>query len=95
MDEHKLEEMYALVKDNNKMLHGMRRHAFVAGILKFVGYALMIAVPLWFYWQYMQPAIDQMMNTAAKMQTAGKSAEQKMADFQQMITDFKNSIPGF
>ena len=43
-------EIYRLVRENNKMLHSMRRNAFWGGVIKFLLYAiLLVALPWWLF----------------------------------------------
>src|SRR3989344_3152559 len=51
-----LDEVYKLVKDNNRMLRAMRRDAFVGGIVKFILWvALFVVVPYVIYITYLEP----------------------------------------
>lgn len=69
MDEKKLEEMYALTKDNNRMLRAMRREAFIGGILKFVWWILIIIViPYLVYVWYLQPYLEQVLSVYQQAQ---------------------------
>lgn len=69
MDDKKLEEMYVLTKDNNRMLHAMRREAFIGGILKFVWWVLIIIVlPYLVYVWYLQPYLDQVLSVYQQVQ---------------------------
>ena len=42
----KLEEILRLTKENNRMLHKMRRSAFLGGLFKFIMWAAFIIIPL-------------------------------------------------
>ena len=84
-DRQKLEEMYRLTKDNNRMLHSMRRNAFWGGLLKFVIYAGLIGVPIWFYLSYFAPVLQSMMQTMNQLQGTGTKASAQMSSFQDMM----------
>lgn len=67
-----LEEVYKLARENNKMLHAMRRDAFVGGIVKFVWWiALFIVIPYILYVLYLQPYLE---NIQAAYQNISDSA---------------------
>lgn len=93
MDEQKLEEIYRLTKDNNRMLHAMRRNALWGGLIKFVIYAALIIVPLWLYLTYLAPVIDQMLETMNQLQGTGASAQAQFGNFQDMLKQFQANLP--
>ena len=90
-----LQETYRLAKENNKMLHTMRRNAFWGGILKFVIYAAFLLAPLWFYMQYLAPTLNQALQTMQQAQGTGAKAEAQLASFQQALQRLESKIPGF
>jgi len=87
-----LEEVYKLAKDNNKMLHAMRRDAFVGGILKFVFWiAILFVIPYILYMVYLQPylagiqsAYEQFNESAGTLSGAAQDVE-----------ELKNQLPNF
>lgn len=56
----KLEEVLKLSKENNKMLHKIRRNAFIGSILKLIFYAILIGLPIALYYYILGPYIDQL-----------------------------------
>ena len=72
------EEIYRLAKENNHMLHSMRRNAFFAGIFKFVFYILILVVaPLWIYTSYLSPILQEATQTLVQVQGVnGKTQSQ-------------------
>jgi len=93
MDEQMLQEMYRLTKENNKMLHKMRRNAFWGGIIKFVLYALVLVVaPLWLYATYLAPMMEQVLDTYQQVQGTGAKAQAQFSDIQGFIDQFKNQF---
>ena len=70
MDEQSMQEMYRLTKENNKMLHSMRRSAFWGGLIRWGLYILLfIVAPLWFYNVYLQPILGKISDTNACAQS--------------------------
>ena len=71
MDEQRLEEIYRLVRENNKMLHAQRRGAFIGGLLKVLFYIAIAGVSFWSYTHYLAPVLQSALKTAEQMQNAG------------------------
>jgi len=59
MDERSEEELYRLTKENNRILHSMRRNAFWGGILKTILYLVALGIPIWLYFAYLYPVVQQ------------------------------------
>ena len=95
LDKQTLQDLYRLTKENNKMLHAMRRNAFWGGILKFIIYGAFLLAPLWFYMQYLAPAVNQALATMQQVQGTGAKAEAQMTSFQQALQQLESKIPGF
>jgi len=83
------QEIYQLVKENNRMLHKMRRNAFIAGIIKILLYlGLFVVLPYWLYVTYFAPIIDSTLQTMQQIQ--GTSAEAKL-----QVENLQNAIKQF
>ena len=89
-----LRETYRLSKENNKMLHKMRRHALWGGIVKFVLYAALLLIPAYIYLQYLAPIMQQMLHTMNEIQGTGAKAQAQFTDWQQALEQLKGKIPG-
>lgn len=84
MDPRKEEELYRMTRENNQMLHSMRRSAFWGGVIKFTFYILVLVVaPLWFYNVYLQPIVGQFSN-------ANTSAQTGMSNFAEFFKQFSS-----
>ncbi|MCR4325908.1 MAG: hypothetical protein NUV59_03870 [Patescibacteria group bacterium] len=90
-----LKKTYDLARENNRMLHAMRRRAFWGGIIKFIFYAVLLLAPLWLYMQYLAPMVDQALQTMQQVQGTGAKAEAQLSSFQEMLREFQSKIPGF
>lgn len=86
-------QTYQLAKENNRMLHAMRRHAFISGFVRFIVYAAFIIVPFWLYMQYLSPQVDRILKTMNQVQTTGASAQEQMAEWQKTLKDLQSKIP--
>lgn len=87
-----LRETYRLAQDNNRMLRSMRRNAFWGGLLRLVIYAALLLVPMWFYFTYMAPIVEQMMQTVQQIQGTGAKAEAQFTGFQEAWREFQEKF---
>jgi hypothetical protein len=84
-----LKEIYELSKDNNRMLHRMRRSSIFWGIVKFLWWALiLIVLPAGVYYYYVMPIVDQAQNT---YQTVQQGADQ-VQNFQKYLLQLINDM---
>ncbi len=92
MDEHNplptQDEIYKLVKDNNRMLKAMRRDAFVGGIFKFIWWGLILVVLPYFTWLYIQPYLQGALNTYQGVQQKADSVNASVSGFQDLLKKF-------
>ena len=93
-DDGLLRETYRLAKENNKMLHAMRRSAFLSGLLKLIVWGALIIIPYWLYLQYLAPQLNQLMNTMHQIQGTGASAQAQIGDWQKAFDDLRSKVPG-
>ena len=95
MDEQAMQEMYRLTRENNKMLHSMRRNAFWGGLLKFIIYAALLTAPIWFYMTYLNNAVQQLLQTMNKIEGTSVQAQAQLNSYQQAWQQFESKLPGF
>ena len=89
-----IEETHRLVKENNRILHKMRRNAFWGGVIKFVLYiVLLVVIPFWLYATYLAPIMEQMLDTYQQIQGTGAKAEAQFGSFQEMLKQLQGKIP--
>jgi hypothetical protein len=90
-----LKEILRLTQENNKMLHKMRRGAFMKSMVQLVVYALLLIIPAYFYVQYLHPVITQLTNTVQQIQGTGAQAQAQFSGLQDMWRAFseKFSVP--
>ena len=94
-DKQMLQETYRLAKENNHMLHAMRRNAFIGGILKLLLYAALLLLPFWFYMTYLNGVVQQMLQAYQQLQGTGAQAQAQIGDFQKTLSDLQNKLPSF
>lgn len=96
LDRTQLEQILKLTKENNRMLHGMRRSAWLGGIFKLITWASFILIPLWLYMQYLAPIMGSMMSTLEqlqKMQGAGTQVSAQFNDLNSTIQKLRDQFP--
>jgi len=91
----KLEEIFRLTKENNRMLHAMRRNAFLGGLFKFVMWAAFIIIPLWLYMQYLAPVMQNMMDTVDKIQGTSASAQAQFGGMNESLQKLRAQFPQY
>lgn len=90
----KLDELLRLTKENNHMLHKMRRNAFWGGIIKILLYAaLFVALPFWLYVTYLAPVLESTMQTMNQIQGTGARAQAQFGSFQEMLQQLQQKFP--
>ncbi len=92
MDGQSEQELLRLTRENNRMLHHMRRNAFWGGLAKFLIYAVLLLAPIWFYMAYLNGAVQQMLQTMQKIQGTGASAQAQLGSFSDMIKQFESKF---
>jgi hypothetical protein len=87
-----IDEIYRLTKDNNRMLHTMRRNAFWGGIIKFVIYALLLLAPIWFYMTYLNSTVEKMLHTIDQIQGTGSAAQTQFQGLEASWREFQAKL---
>ena len=90
-----LVDIFKMTKENNQILHGMRRRAMIGGLLKFVIWTALLLAPIWFYMTYLNASVQKMLATFNQLQTTGADAQAQISAFQKSIIDLEAKIPGF
>jgi uncharacterized oligopeptide transporter (OPT) family protein len=94
-DHDTLEDILRLTRENNRMLHAMRRNAFLGGIVRFIVWAALIVIPLWLYMQYLAPVMDSMMNTMQQIQGTGAQAQAQFGDLSDTFKKLQAQFPQY
>jgi hypothetical protein len=88
-----IRETYRLAQDNNRMLHSMRRGAFLGGVFKVLIWGLMIGIPIWFYVVYLAPVAQSLNQSVQAVQTQSSNAQAQIKDLQGSLTNLEKSMP--
>lgn len=94
-DADKLDDILRLTKENNRMLHAMRRNAFLGGVFKFVMWAAFVIIPLWLYMQYLAPVMQDMMETMDKIQGTNASAQAQFSGVNDALQKMRDQFPQY
>ncbi|MES2014785.1 MAG: hypothetical protein V4437_03155 [Patescibacteria group bacterium] len=92
MDEQKLGEIYELVKDNNRILHAMRRDAFIGGIIKFIFWIIVLVILPYISWLFIQPyvqgALDTYQNVKQTTSSVSNTTTADLSKLQELLKQF-------
>ena len=87
-----MKEILRLTQENNKMLHKMRRGAFMKTVVQFIVYILLLVIPAYFYVQYMAPVVNQLLTTVQQIQGTKTQAQAQLGSFQDMLKTFTDKF---
>lgn len=83
-----LAQIHALAKDNHDMLKSIKRYQWLGFIGKLIVWAIVFALPLYLYQQYVQPLVTAYTaNTSAT--TSGPFGFPTFAELEKLINSFK------
>ena len=88
-----LKEVLRLTKDNNRMLHAMRRNAFLGGIIRLIIWAIVLGVPIWLFFTYRFAGMQSIMEAFEQVQGAGTSAQLQLENFQDSLRELQSNVP--
>ena len=98
--EERLEEVYKLAKENNRILRGMRRNTRFGIVFKVVLWIFLLLGSAWGYYEYVQPALNSLLETMNQVQAVGYQIQGAADNLNQVgdgatnqLQDFLNSIP--
>ena len=72
----KLDELLKVSKKNNRMLHAMRRDAWIGFFLKLLFWVIIIGGPIVLYYYYLAPYVDQFREAYSGVQDGVNSIEE-------------------
>ena len=87
-----LRETYRLARENNEMLHRMRRTAFVWGILRIIIYAALLIAPIWFYVTYLNGTVQNLISTYAKVEGVNVQAQSQLQTLENSWQEFQSKF---
>jgi|TARA_Y100000310_G_scaffold296014_1_gene327884 hypothetical protein len=75
MNDREFKELLKLTRDNNKLLHKMRRHAIYGNIIRLFYWALILGVPIVIYYYFLQPYLEQVLEAYSGFQRGVESVQ--------------------
>ena len=83
-----LDEIHALARDNHRMLRAIRRDQWLGFIGRIVVWIIVLALPLYFYQQYLRPLVSKF-STTTGVTTTGPFGMPTFAELQKLINSYK------
>jgi hypothetical protein len=80
-----LRATYKLAKENNKLLHKLRRGAIIGRILHFLWIAFLIGLPIVLYYYFLQPIVGQFSQVYTGLQDIGGQAPDELKSLLEKI----------
>ncbi|NQV93447.1 hypothetical protein HQ403_03040 [Candidatus Kaiserbacteria bacterium] len=80
-----LKKNFELTKENNKLLRKMRRNALLGGFFKLIWIAVIIGVPVYVYFNFLAPVLDQVLDAAQTVQDVGGKVEVLQGELQNQL----------
>jgi hypothetical protein len=90
-----LTDIFKMVKENNQILHAMRRRALLGGVLKFIIWTILLIAPIWFYMTYLNATVQNMLHTVDQMRSTGASAQTQLDSFVDTLKELESKLPAF
>jgi hypothetical protein len=90
----KLDEILRLTKDNNRVLHSMRRSQWLGGIFKLLMWVAFIIIPLWLYMQYVAPMMMDVLETYQQLQGTSANAQVQFSQMNAYLEQLKGLYGG-
>ena len=87
-----LREIHRLVKENNQMLHSLKRQAFWGGVFKIALYLVALGVPILLYYVYLSPIVQQFQDTISTATGQGRDYQGQFAEWMQLLDQFKERM---
>ena len=88
-----LEEILRLTKENNRLLHKLRRGALWGRLFTIVFYLAILIAPVWFYLAYFKGTVENALQVYEKIQSGGVQAQDQFQAIQDIIKQFQSKIP--
>ncbi|OGG44305.1 hypothetical protein A2841_02260 [Candidatus Kaiserbacteria bacterium RIFCSPHIGHO2_01_FULL_48_10] len=88
MEEQKLQEMYQMVQDNNRMLRAMRRTAFIGSIVKVVWWVFILLILPYITWLFLQPYLGGALETYQGLQSQGSTVNANLSGLEDLLKQF-------
>ena len=89
-----LRETNRLARENNELLHRMRRGAFIGGLVKFILYAIILLAPIWFYMTYLNGTVQNLLQDLNKFEGVNGQAQGQFQNLEVAWQNFESKFTG-
>ena len=93
-----LQKIYELERENNRMLHAMRRGAMWSFLFRIIWWAVVLGLPIWFYYHYFGPLMNSYGDLLNQLHGGSTQTAQQLPTTGGGISSFfgyiKSLIPG-
>ena len=90
-----IQETYRLARENNAMLHKMRRSAFIGRLFTLLLYAALLLAPIWFYMTYLNAGVQSALAAYDRMQGTGQQAASQYQAFENELQQLQQKFQSF
>ncbi|MDB5188203.1 MAG: hypothetical protein JWO50_723 [Candidatus Kaiserbacteria bacterium] len=87
-----LRDIDRLTKENNQLLHSMRRASFIGGVLKVIMYIIFLGAPIWIYLTYFSGTVDGMITMYQQAKTLNTQTQSKFTGFEDMVKQMQSVL---
>jgi hypothetical protein len=87
-----LRDIDRLTKENNQLLHSMRRASFIGAVFKVAMYIVFLGAPIWIYLTYFSGTVDDMINFYQQARTLNTQTQSKFTGFEDMLKEMQMVI---
>ena len=88
MNDRELKELLELTRDNNKLLHKIRRHAIIGSILRLFYWAIILGGPIVIYYYFLQPYLGQLIETYSGIQSGVQNVGDQAKELSGILDKF-------
>jgi len=93
MEDPKLEDIYRLTLDTNRMVHKMRRGLWYGRIFQVVWWLAVLAVSGYAYYTYAQPYVDKIVKIYAQVQQGTQQAQNLQSEVSSFFGNWLQQHP--
>ncbi len=90
-----LEEIYELAKENNKMLRAEKRARWFSAFSKLVWMGIIIGIPLWLYFNYLQPMLGNLQDNIKLLENLSQNNPQIGKQVEPIVQTIKTLMATF
>ena len=90
--ERMLRENLELARENNRLLKKIRRASILGGILKIIWWALILGLPVYLYFTFAQPYVEQAQQTYESARTSAGEVSGMFGQLKSLLQQYGISV---